>query len=88
MHIVGSVVLCLVRYTANGNDPNAGSAQIPAGTTVAPFMVIKYRTEVSCVGELFTGVGGGATGGTPPRRRCSLPLQEAAARRPAWSRLP
>lgn len=53
-----------IRYTANGNDPNAGSAQIPAGTTVAPFMVIKYRTEVSCVGELFTGVGAGATGGS------------------------
>ncbi len=27
-------------------------------------MVIKYRTEVSCVGELFTGEGGGATGGS------------------------
>ncbi len=53
-----------IRYTATGGDPNAGSAQIPAGTVVAPFMVVKYRTEVSCTGEVFVGVGAGATGGS------------------------
>ncbi len=53
-----------VRYTATEGDPNAGSQQIPSGTTIAPFMVLKYRTEVSCHGELFVGTGAGATGGS------------------------
>lgn len=53
-----------IRYTAAENDPNAGSAQIPAGTVVAPYMVVKYRTEVGCVGEVFVGTGAGASGGS------------------------
>lgn len=53
-----------IRYTAIGGDPNSGASQIPAGTTIAPFMVFKYRTEVECKGELFTGSSAGAIGGS------------------------
>lgn len=53
-----------IRYTALNGDPNAGSNQIPAGTKVAPYMVVRYRTEVDCKGEVFVGTGAGASGGS------------------------
>ncbi len=52
-----------IRYTSTNADPNAGSAQIPAGTVVAPWMVVKYRTECEDTrGEIFLGTSGGAIG--------------------------
>lgn len=52
-----------ITLVSTGGDPNSSNFQVPAGTKIGRYMVVKYRTTTEGAnGEVFVGASGGALG--------------------------